>query len=403
MSIYSDQRWLVPLAFPITPNEKYMLRVNYIIFVCFILTFPANCFAQDSLSLKGQVSTWMLYNGGNDLPVYMGGRYIPQLNYDFQLKKDNHIDFEASFNINGSAGINPFDSLRSDGQLKPYRLWARYSSRQFEVRLGLQKINFGSASLLRPLMWFDQVDPRDPLRLTDGVWGVLGRYYFLNNANVWLWGLYGNKDPKGWELAGTNRHFPEIGGRIQLPVPAGEAALSYHYRIADTRNLGGIVPQFSEVRENRIGFDIKLDLVVGLWFEGTWVTKNKELGMFTNQEIFNVGTDYTFSIGNGLYVVYEQLLAANDEVAFNFQNTTSFSLLSLSYPVGLFDNISGIVYYDWKNKSAYNFLNWQKQFKNITLYIMGYWNPVNYNIPAQGSDQNLFAGKGIQIMLVLNH
>ena len=185
--------------------------------------------------------------------------------------------------------------------------------------------------------------------------------------------------------------------------PKGEAALSYHHRIADTRNLEGIVPPFSEVPENRIGFDIKLDLVAGLWFEGSWVKNSKNLGIFTNQEIFNAGIDYTFGIGNGLYVIYEQLLAANDEKAFNFQNTTSFSLFSLSYPVGLFDNISGIVYYDWKNKNAYNFLNWQKQFNNITLYLMGYWNPENYNIPAQGSDQNLFAGKGIQIMLVLNH
>jgi hypothetical protein len=345
----------------------------------------------------------MLYNSGNDLPVYLGGRYIPQLNYDLQLEKDNHIDFEASFNINGSAEFHPFDSLGTNWQLKPYRLWARYSSQQFEVRIGLQKINFGSASLLRPLMWFDQVDPRDPLRLTDGVWGILGRYYFLNNANIWLWVLYGNKNPKGWEFVGTNRHFPEAGGRVQIPVPAGEAALSYHYRIADTRNLGGIVPQFSEVRENRIGFDIKLDLVAGLWFEGTWVTKNKKLGIYTNQEIFNTGIDYTFGIGNGLYVVYEQLIATNDEKAFNFKNSTSFSLLSLSYPAGLFDNISGIVYYDWKNSSAYNFLNWQKQFRNITLYIIGYWNPEDYNIPAQGSDHNLYAGKGIQIMLVLNH
>jgi hypothetical protein len=202
------------------------------------------CYTQDSLSLKGQLSAWMLYNGANDLPFYAGGRYIPQLNYNMRQKKETHIDFEASVNINGSAGFHPFDTIVTTGRIKPYRLWARYSTQQFEVRVGLQKINFGSASLLRPLMWFDQVDSRDPLRLTDGVWGVLGRYYFLNNANIWLWGLYGNKDPKGWELSGTNSHFPEAGGRIQLPVPAGEAALSYHYRIADTRNMTGIVPQY---------------------------------------------------------------------------------------------------------------------------------------------------------------
>jgi hypothetical protein len=360
-------------------------------------------FAQDSLSFKGQASAWLNFNKGNKLPVYLGGRYIPQINAVFPLRNDRKIDFEASLNINGSAGFNPSDSLRTSGRIKPYRLWVRYSTSQIELRAGLQKLNFGSASLLRPLMWFDQIDPRDPLKLTDGVWGILGRYYFLNNANIWLWGLYGNKNPRGWELASTNNQYPEIGGRIQLPVPKGEAALTYHHRIADTRYMGELVPGFSHIPENRIGFDIKLDLIVGFWLEGSWVKKNKDLGLFTNQEIMNAGIDYTFGIGNGLYVIYEQLLAANDRNPFRFKNTTSFSLLSLSYPVGLFDNISGIVYYDWKNGNSYNFLNYQKQFNNLSLYFMGYWNPQNYNIPAQGEGQNLFAGRGVQIMVVYNH
>ena len=121
-----------------------------------------------------------------------------------------------------------------------------------------------------------------------------------------------------------------------------------------------------------------------MWFEGSWIKKNKDLGIFTNQEIFNLGADYTFNAGNGLYVIFEQLLASYDKKPFAFQNTTTFSLLSVSYPLGLFDNLSGIVYFDWNNKKSYNFLNWQKQFNNITFYLMGFWNPVDYNIPAQG-------------------
>ncbi|MBN2274896.1 MAG: hypothetical protein JXK95_11220, partial [Bacteroidales bacterium] len=150
-----------------------------------LLFASASCrgMAQDSLQFKGQMSAWALYNPGNTLPIYLGGRYIPQLNYSIQLPKKGKIDFEASANINGMAGFHPFDTGNTDGKIKPYRLWARYSTRQFELRLGLQKINFGSASMLRPLMWFDKLDPRDPLQLTDGVWGLLARYYFLNNAN----------------------------------------------------------------------------------------------------------------------------------------------------------------------------------------------------------------------------
>ena len=380
-----------------------MYKVWTILFICFILTFSGLLSAQDSLMFKGQLSTWTLYNGGLDLPAHMGGRYIPQLNYELKFKDNHQIDFEASANLNGSFGFNPFDTLSTNGRVKPYRLWGRYSSEQFELRAGLQKINFGSASMLRPLMWFDQVDPRDPLKLTDGVWGVLARYYFLNNANIWLWGLYGNNDPKGWEFAGTNKKNPELGGRIQSPVPAGEAAISYHHRIADTRELDEIVPAFAKVQENRIGLDVRLDLIVGAWLEGSWVNNNEDLGIYTNQEVFNAGVDYTIGIGNGLLVVYEQLLAAYDEKAFQFQNTTSFSLLSLSYPVGIFDNIMGIVYYDWTNNSIYNFFNWQHQFNHISLYLMAYWNPVDYRIPTQEITQNLYAGRGIQIMFVLNH
>src|ERR1035437_464367 len=135
-----------------------MRNLFRIVSCCIIITFPAICDGQDSLSFKGQASGWINYNGGNALPVYTGGRYIPQLNYNLNLKNDHKIDFEASLNLNGSAGFNPFDSLRATAQLKPYRLWIRYSTRQFELRAGLQKINFGSASILRPLMWFDQID-----------------------------------------------------------------------------------------------------------------------------------------------------------------------------------------------------------------------------------------------------
>ncbi len=380
-----------------------MHKFRTILILCLIQAFTGANYAQDSLMFKGQLSAWTLFNGGLDLPAHMGGRYIPQLNYDLKFKETHKIDFEASANLNGNIGFNPFDTLISDGQLKPYRLWGRYSSRQFEFRVGLQKINFGSASMLRPLMWFDQVDPRDPLKLTDGVWGVLGRYYFLNNANIWLWGLYGNNDPKGWEIAGTHKSHPEFGGRIQSPIPAGEAAISYHHRIADTRELDGIVPAFAKVQENRIGLDVRLDLIVGAWLEGSWVNNNEDLGLYTNQQIFNAGVDYTFGIGNGLLIVYEQLLAAYDEKAFQFQNRTSYSLLTLSYPIGIFDNISGIVYYDWTNHNIYNFFNWQKQFKHIVLYLMAYWNPEDYRIPTQETIQNLYAGRGIQIMFVLNH
>jgi hypothetical protein len=301
------------------------------------------------------------------------------------------------------AGTLPFDTLYSHGTIKPYRLWARYSTAQFEIRVGLQKINFGSATTIRPLMWFDKLDPRDPLQLTDGVWGVLGRYYFLNNANAWLWVLYGNKQAKTWEMGNTSQDQPEFGGRIQYPVPKGEIALTYHHRLSNTENIYYLSSTDLLIPENRIGLDGKWDLGVGLWFEAALINKSKNVAMFTNQLMASVGTDYTFGIGNGLNVVFEQLLFAYDEKPFQLVNPYTFSTLSINYPVGMSDNLSAMFYYDWTNNGLYNIGTWNHQFGDFTFFCMGYSNPKNYKIPLTANDINLFAGTGVQLMLVFNH
>ncbi len=379
-------------------RDRYLFLI-IAIFTC--LSLSAN--TQDSLFFKGQFSPWINLNFNNELPVNTGGNYIPQLNFSHSAGKKNLFDLEFAFNIYGRAGFHLFDSVNTSGNIKPYRGWIRYSSDQFELRLGLQKINFGSASLLRPLMWFDQMDPRDPLNLTDGVWALLSRYYFLNNANLWVWGLLGNNDPRAWEIIPANKNIPEFGGRIQIPVRNGEAAISYHHRTADNSDMQIFSSYNEKIPEDRVGFDARWDMETGFWIEGSWTRKKMDLGTLTNQEIFNAGIDYTLPFGNGLYVAYEHLLFSYDQKAFKLANRKSFSLLMFTYPTGLFDKFSAIVYYDWTDQKIYNFMNWEKQFKNVRLYLMGYWNPEFYQLPAQTESHNLFKGKGIQLMFVYNH
>ena len=357
----------------------------------------------DSLAFRGQLSAWAHFNPSNDLLINLGGRYIPEISYGIQFPGNHLIDLEITANVFGNTGFNFQDSADFNGKIKPYRAWIRYSSEQFELRAGLQKINFGSASMLRPLMWFDQIDARDPLQLTDGVWGLLGRYYFLNNANLWLWVLYGNKNPKGWEQIKTNVRYPEFGGRLQLPFPKGEAGLSYHHRDADSRDMDSLFAAIDRIPENRIGLDVRFDLVVGCWLEGSWIGKRKDLGILTHQHLLNLGLDYTFGIGNGIYTAFEQLIVSADEKAFAFEDPFTFSLLTLNYPISIFDNLSAIVYFSWENHSLYNFIYWQRQFNRFAFYIMAYWNPEDYRIPAQAEAENLYAGKGVQVMMVFNH
>ncbi len=376
-----------------------MLLVLVLVLVIFC---QPHSYTQESPLVKGQFSTFINYSSENNLPVLTGARYIPQLNLNFPFI-NNLLDFEFSANLNGMAGFSGTDSSYTDGRIKPYRIWVRYSNEQFEIRAGLQKINFGSASMLRPLMWFDRVDPRDPLQLTEGVWGLLGRYYFLDNTNIWLWALYGNEDEKTWEISKTNSAKPEFGGRIQLSLFGGEAGISYHYRKTD---MSGLSPQWinlSEVSENRFGIDGKWDVEAGLWFEAAVIKREADLGLLSSQEMICAGTDYTFDYGNGLNVIAEHLLAGADSVPLRFLNTRSFTALSASYPVDIFDRVSGIAYYDWKGKEVYTFANWQMTWDNISLNLIAFFNPEISNLPQANDKMNLMGGNGVQIVFVYNH
>ncbi len=387
-----------------------MIKKLKTIIILFLIFSKIN--SQDStftlsknMTFKGQFSSMLQYNPSNDLPLYNGNRYIPQLNIENKLDQNQLIDFEASANMYLNGGILLFDSTDYFSKIKPYRFWIRYSNPQFELRAGLQKINFGSATMLRPLMWFDQMDPRDPLQLTDGVYGLLARYYFINNANIWLWGLYGNKNTKGWEYIPGNKTRPEFGGRVQSPLFNGELAFSYHNREVEYSQMDTIysIHILDNSNENKIGLDGKWDIGIGLWFEGVFQYQDIPSKYFPWQQQFNIGVDYTFAIGNGLNLINEFLWAGNSDKAFQFKNGISFSAITLNYPIGLFDNVTSIFYYNWIDNDWYRFLNWQRTYDRISLYLMLFWNPDKFQIYQNIENNNLFAGKGVQFMFVFNH
>ncbi len=401
---YLDFVFLAPL------REISLIRVDSKLFITVVLCihlFTYRNFAgqPDSLSHQGLITIWGGTNPDLRNPLWLGGRFIPQLNYAIGTTRNLMIDFEASANLNGSLGIRPFDSVTGESAIRAYRAWMRLSGQQVELRAGLQKINFGSASMLRPLMWFDQIDPRDPLQLTNGVWAILGRYYFLDNTNIWIWGLLGNKGPKTWESSKTDPSAPEIGGRIQSPLMKGEAAISYHFRKAGYDLPGLSQAAGNPIPEHRIGIDGKWDAGAGIWFEAVWIHQNRKPveSLFDYQEMICIGTNYTFRIGNGLNATLEHLHYSVDTSPFRFDNTYSFSALSLSYPVGLSSHVSAILYRDWKSSRQYTFISWQRKVDHFSFYLMGFLNPINYYLPQQRTVNPFFAGKGIQLMLVYNY
>ncbi|MEW6335204.1 MAG: hypothetical protein AB1558_13130, partial [Thermodesulfobacteriota bacterium] len=253
--------------------------------------------------------------------------------------------------------------------------------------------------------WFDSIDPRDPLQLTNGVYGLLGRYYFMNNANIWMWGLLGNDDLKGWETLPSDKRELEFGGRAQMPVRAGEMALSYHRRRVDPTDsgFGRQHPSQGRFSEDRFGIDGKWDVGAGLWFEATVTHREIHVPEPRWQRMLAVGADYTFGIGSGLHLLIEQFVRSEADSAFGGGDSYRLSALSADYPLTVLDRIAAIVYYDWDRNEWSRLLQWQRTYDKWQVHASLFWNPER-DSPTRGTAATgSFAGSGVQLMLVFNH
>jgi hypothetical protein len=381
-----------------------MNKIRRYIFLLFLQT-PFMLIAQDSIfKFKGQADGYAGMNFANPVLVQAGCRFLPSVSLGKNLKDNLRFDSEISFDSYLNYHSTGESTGMTDVKIKPYRLWLRLSSERFELRAGLQKINFGSAAMLRPLMWFDRIDPRDPLQLTDGVYGLLGRYYFQNNTNVWLWILYGNDKTKGWELIPSAGKIPELGGRIQLPVPKGEIAFSYNHRTPDLSLVfnAASIHGSNTYPEDKIGLDGKWDIGPGVWIEYSLTHSRPDSAYFQRwTKLFNLGMDYTFSLGNGLYVASEFFRYSSSGEVFDSEFNTTFSALNVNYPAGIY-RIGGMIYYNWTANDWYRFIDLERQSDNWTFYLFLFWNPEKFAIYNNISENSMFAGKGMQFMAVFN-
>ena len=350
------------------------------------------------VELKQQFSAWFSLNNEKPSTPRFGLRWQPTLSLALAAGTKWKLDGEAALDISAVATAPGWRDPDSDGAIEPYRLWLRLSSSRFEARLGLQKINFGSATVFRPLMWFDRIDPRDPLQITEGVYGLLLRYYFKSNANVWLWGLYGNPDAKGWETRPTAGRTPEFGARFQAPLFTGEAGITAHFRRLDPGSIASPRP-----RESRFALDGKWDIGVGLWAEAAVVHQDNPAALLSWQRSFVLGVDYTFKLGNGLYLLAEHFFSQEaDSLLGSGGGRISFSALLARYPLGLLDNLSAVFYFDWRNDQTYNFASWQRTYDRWQFHVMAFWNPRQGKIVHSPSASGMFSGRGFQLLAIWN-
>jgi hypothetical protein len=362
-------------------------------FVALCMIFPVRTRADDpSLELRGQLSTWHRDARFEGERNYSSGvRYIPRLDILQELGGGRIVDLEASFNAWATLG-DP-----EDADLELYRLKLRFATARTETRAGLQVINFGPARILRPLRWFDRLDPRDPLQLTEGIYALRFMYVAQNNANLWLWTLYGNDDVKGYESMPTADEKPEFGGRLQVPLGPGELALTLHGRTVDPP-----LPLLPDCGETRVALDGRWDIRVGLWFESMLQRLSGPEVSSTWTTAATVGADYTLGLGNGLHVLLEHMTGGvcTDEPMLDPGRDTNVTAFMLGYPVAYLDYFTAIGFYDWESDEYYQYLAWKRTWDTMILDVSLYRYPASLGLTGQSTSM---AGTGVQVMMIFNH
>ena len=331
-------------------------------------------------------------------------RYLPELLAEARIKGQTRLTFLASANLNATATRTVADEWLTDSEADPYRLWARLASPRVEFRVGLQKIAFGSASLLRPLQWFDELDPRDPLQLTDGVEAGLFRYTWLNNTNLSLWVLYGNDEVRGWDVVPSDPDEVEYGGRLQFPLFKGELGVSYHHRDLDPSAFLPVpLPDLETPPEQRVGLDGKWDVGIGLWFEGAVIERETDLLPYRYRHMLTIGADYTFNLGTGLTALGEHFRLQESNDLFGSGETVQISALSMTYRTSIVDQLSLIASYEWEGDESSFFFEWRRTWDRWRFHLIGFSAPEGGAILGGPPTDALYSGNGLQVLLVFNH
>lgn len=352
----------------------------------------------DSMQFSGQASAWGRYIPNGDYPASCGSRYIPLCNYSLNWHSGFHIDAEAAPDLTlywQSANNGWKTSYRAD----VYRAWIRASGKRYELRAGVQKIEFGPAQMLRPMLWFADIQYTDPLQMARGVSGTLGRYYCKDNSSLWIWMLRGSTGIRSGDSSPTQAGTTELGGRLQKSIPVGELGISTHHRKIWLDAPAH--PDGTAAAENRVGLDGRFDGAAGYWFESVWIRQSGDT--VRSREMLTIGCDYTIAAGNGIGIMAEHLVAAGGTGTFATAAAANVSGVSAQYPIGISDKLSSMAMISWKGQMEYYYMAWNHRFRLMELFISVFYldgsNLAEHSTRQPAADE----GFGGQIMLVYHH
>jgi len=131
------------------------------LWVGLILCCPSSL-ALDGPRVHGQLSGWLDVAEADGMRMASGLRYHPRLLAHQRIGARIEVDIAAALDARMAIRRAAERAAIRHGETEVHRLWFRIAADRWEVRFGRQKISFGSASLVRPLMWFDRTDARDP-------------------------------------------------------------------------------------------------------------------------------------------------------------------------------------------------------------------------------------------------
>ena len=371
---------------------KFGTVARGIILLEICLSTSAITFAQP-FSLKGQF--WGNTLHGNDPPADQSSfvtdlGYIPMLSLSRDLSINRFVDLEWSYRM--QYRMYEEDVVFSN---KPYRQWLRYSSDQIEARLGLQKIAFGPAMVLRSLAWFDTIDPKDPTGQTDAVEAFRLRLFPTSSLALWLWSINNDQDTLSY------------GGRAELSASIGEWGLTYYQ---DPTKLGqsvGQFPIFISGPHQRAAIDYRYDGYFGFWFEGVGIFADRkqdvELNRFT---LFTLGADYTIPVGPGLLIMAETMRINSSSTAKESSTEQTYTALMASLPINMLHQLMFIAQIDWDNSHMYNYLRWGITYDHFSLNFILSISPKrgDYEIAKEDLPKTVAGfGTGLQFMLIYNH
>ncbi len=311
-------------------------------------------------------------------------RYLPLLEGVWSGDNGPGLRAELAGMIRG--GLASSGDTAAEVKLDLYRCWLRLDRPRWELRVGLQKLNFGPARLLRVLRWFDTIDPNDPTGFSKGVTGLSlrGTPTPLSTLQGWLL-----LDDSGTQPRASRDGSFSGGGRLQLPLGRGEVAVTTHTRLVQA---GG--------RENRLALDGNWDLGIGIWFEAM-LQHQDDPAELSWVQLITLGMDYTFNRGNGLLLLGESSAVSSGESFPAGGAVSHVNAVMASYPLTLFDNLT-LLWLRGDANIALITLDWGHLTDYWNLHLQGFWSD-SEPAAAASSWSGAYPQKGIRLTAIYNH